>query len=138
MAGDRTIAKMTVYCEDSSGTQEERELVARSFVNRLADPHKRYGLTIAEVCLRRCAYSEWNGDKLNNKNLMRAARCADMDPIMAACGAAVDSAQRPNFFDPTLGATHYHEKAMPEKPFWTAGATMTHETENFFFYNGVD
>lgn len=132
MAFDTQIAAITIYCEASNGTQAEREAIAHVILNRIKAG--RWGKTAAAVCLKRYQFSEWNGDQLDNANLMRAAEAADDDATLRACAAAFVWAK--NIDDPTNGATHYHDKSIAP-PAWTVGATMTLETAKFKFYAGV-
>lgn len=133
MAYDKALASLTTYCEASSGTPMERRCVMHTFFNRIL--HKIYGATIAEVCLRRHQYSEWNGDAVDNANLRRAARVADSDPIMLDCEGAYDEVQNGGV-DITLGATHYNDHSIPP-PYWAAQATVTIITNKFTFYKDV-
>jgi N-acetylmuramoyl-L-alanine amidase len=134
MAYDRAFAAVTTYCEASSATPDERRDVMHSYFNRLR--HGGFGHTIAEVCLRRHQYSEWNGDAVNNANLMRGMRAPDDDPIMVDCGAAFDEVAAANS-DPTNGATHYHDKSIAP-PYWALPpAIKTLDTAKFCFYKNV-
>lgn len=133
MAFNREIASITIFCEASGEAQETREAVAQTLFNRLKDG--RFGKTIAEICLRRMQFSEWNGDKIDNANLMRAARAGDMDAVMLECGAAYDSASG-GAFDATDGATHYYDISIAP-PAWTSGATRTAQLGRLVFYINV-
>lgn len=135
MAYDTEIAAMTVFCEASSQDQQTRLAVAFSEVNRLKTG--RFGGTLAEVCLRRKAYSEWNGDKVDNDNLLRAARCTDSDETLEACEDAVYQAMHGTSADPTGGATHYYDTSIAA-PDWTAApAVFAGQFGNLRFYRGV-
>jgi N-acetylmuramoyl-L-alanine amidase len=136
MAGDRVIATYTIYCEASGEDHAARLGVAYSEVNRFRTG--RFGATLAEVCLRRAQYSEWNGDKVDNANLLRAARCPDSDAVMLDCGQAFDEALLGRAPDPTRGATHYHDVSMADDPpSWTVGAIRTATLGRLIFYRGV-
>lgn len=134
MAFDRAIGAITLYCEASSEPPEAKLGVAWTFVNRRADG--RFGASIAEVCLRRCQYSEWNGDRLDNENLLRAAKAKDTDSVMMECLSIYDEALSDAFSDPTCGATHYHDTSV-DPPSWTVGAIETARLGKFVFYKGV-
>jgi spore germination cell wall hydrolase CwlJ-like protein len=136
MAFDLAIGTMTIYCEASNQGDAPRLGVAFSFVNRLADPSKRYGVTVAEVCLRRYQYSEWNADLVDNANLLRAARVDEADPTLQACERDLKSALEGTVPDPTSGATHYHDTSIAP-PSWTQGATRTCQLGRLVFYKGV-
>lgn len=133
MAFDRAIAAITIFCEASSASPAERRAIAHVLFNRQHDG--RFGATVAEVCLRRMQFSEWNGDKPDNINLLRAARVAELSPAMLDCSAAFDEAFQGSR-DTTNGATHYHDKSIAP-PDWTAGATVTLDTAKFIFYAHV-
>jgi N-acetylmuramoyl-L-alanine amidase len=133
MAFDRAIAAITTYCEASSASPMERRCVTHSYFNRRKDG--RFGHTVAEVCLKRMQYSEWNGDAADNANLLRAARAGDGDPVMADCAAAFDEVAA-GAFDPTGGATHYHDRSITP-PYWAARAVVALETAKFIFYRSV-
>jgi hypothetical protein len=135
VAFDAQIAGITIYCEASDQGRQGREAIAWTLRNRLADG--RFGSTIAEVCLRRFQFSEWNGDARNNANLLRAARVPDGDLILGDCLRAFSDVLAGRISDPTGGATHYHEHAMARFPDWTIGAIKTATIAAWFFYRGV-
>lgn len=132
MAFDRQIAALTIFCEASSASQDERECIAHTIFNRIRSG--RFGKTVASVCLKRMQFSEWNGDAADNANLERGADTPESDAVMRACLQAYDDAFVSN--DQTNGATHYHDKSI-SPPSWTIGATMTLETPKFKFYADV-
>jgi len=137
---DKALVSLMAYAEASSGTGLERRCVVRSAFNRLAAVGKWYHRpTLAGVVLLRAQYSEFNGDKLDNANLERAANATDDDPVMADCYTSFDEAAAGNLADPTRGATHYHDKSIQPPP-WAdpaTGATLALETAKFRFYKGV-
>ncbi len=133
MAFDREIAALTVFCEASSASSAERRDIMHSIFNRLKDG--RFGKTIADVCLARYQYSEWNDDRGDNANLRRGAVISDDNPIMIDCLAAYDEVKA-GTSDLTNGSTHYHDKSI-SPPSWTARATKTLETDKFIFYSHV-
>lgn len=133
MAFDLELTAMTAFCEASNASPKERRCVVHVIANRLSDG--RFGSTLAEVCLHRIQFSEWNDDKVNNENLRRAARVSDTDPVLLDCLDAVVEVKNGSF-DPTAGATHYHDKSVAP-PAWTVGATMTLTTGKFLFYRNV-
>lgn len=137
MAEDRAIAAYTVFCEASGEDHTTRLGVAYCIINRLAmAPH--FGTTIAEVCLKRMQFSEWNADAGDNANLLRAARCPDDDPVFVDCGQAVDQAEFQSVPDPTHGATHYFDTSLLNNPpAWSVGAIRTVQLGRLIFYRGV-
>ncbi len=133
MSFDREIAAMTIFCEASSEPHEGRVAVAATFFNRLKDG--RFGKTIASVCLHRYQYSEWNADRANNANLLRAAEAADDEAMIVDSLAAYDEAAAGA--DPTMGGTHYFADYIAA-PDWTVGATFTVQIGRHRFYRGVN
>ena len=134
MAFDRAICAITIYCEASNSTGFERRCVMRVIKKRATIG--TVGTTVSQVCLRRMQFSEWNADKIDNANLMRAAKVPDDDPIMLDCAAAFDEVMDGATPDPTKGATHYVDRTIPP-PYWATGATIALETRDFVFYSGV-
>lgn len=134
MAFDLAIASMTVFCEASGQSPEARRAVVWVIFNRLASG--RFGRSIAEICLKRFQFSEWNGDAGNNGNLLRVARALDGDPVLLDCMAAYHEVAGRQTPDPTGGATHYHDTSIAP-PLWTLGATETARIDEFVFYKGV-
>lgn len=130
MAFDKEIVALTIFCEASNSSSLERRAIAHVIKNRIP----RFGDTQAEVCLRRYQFSEWNDDKINNSNLLRGAKAQDNNSIIKDCLAAYTETL--TSIDMTKGATHYHDKTI-SPPYWTQGATMTLETQDFFFYKDV-
>ena len=134
MAYDQQIGTITVYCEASGESAQAQLGVAWSFVNRLATG--RYGASVAEICLRRMQYSEWNADAGDNANLLRAARCSEDDPVLVACAQALGGALTGEAPDPTGGATHYHDTSI-SPPAWALRATKTCQIGRLVFYKDV-
>jgi len=133
MAFSRQIAALVAFCEASNANPSERRCVVHSMFNRVKSG--RYQPTVAGVCLKRFQFSELNDDKPDNDNLERGANASDSDPVILDCLAAFDEVIA-GAFDPTGGATHYHDKSI-SPPSWTVGATMSLETPKFFFYRDV-
>jgi hypothetical protein len=137
MAFDRQIAAMTCYCEASSAMPFERQCVIHTMFNRLHTPGQRFGTTIAAICLKRAQYSEWNGDRVNSANLMRAAHAADSDPIMLDCLTAYSEVADGALPDPTNGSTHYFDKSI-SAPYWAVlPGVETLVTAHFHFWRNV-
>lgn len=132
MAFDREIAALTIYCEASGEPPEGRIAVAATLFNRLHA--RRFGATIAAVCLARYQYSEWLDDKADNANLLRAAGVADSDPVLQDCLEAFDIAAGGK--DPTGGATHYYAVSIPP-PAWAATGEFTIQIGHHRFYKNV-
>jgi spore germination cell wall hydrolase CwlJ-like protein len=135
MAYDAAICALTVFCEASSEPVEARNAIAFSIFNRLHDPKQRWGKTIAQVCLQRMQYSEWNDDRADHANLLRGAGTPDSDPIMASCLSAYWLAQSGSP-DTTDGATHFVANTIPT-PAWAEKATKTVQFGRVIFYKDV-
>jgi hypothetical protein len=135
MAFDREIAALTVFCEASSATPAERRNVMQVILNRLRDPKRRFGITIADICLARYQFSEWNDDKINNVNLRRGARARQDDPAIVDCLKAYDEVMA-GLADPTHNACHYIDKTI-DLPTWAKQAAISLETDHFLFFIGV-
>ena len=135
MAFDRHIATLTVFCEASGASPDERRAVMHVLFNRLRDPKRRFGVTLAEVCLARFQFSEFNDDPADNANLRRGARARDDDPVILSILADYDRVLAGDP-DPTRGACHYHDKSIPA-PKWASQAAISLETAKFLFYVGV-
>lgn len=133
MAFDREIVALTVYCEASNASPSERRCIVHVIKNRVKDG--RFGSTMAEVCLRRYQFSEWNDDQGDNANLLRGAKASGGDPVMLDCVNAYADIES-GVFDPTGNATHYHDKSIAP-PKWTEHATHTLTTDKFHFYSKV-
>src|SRR6266478_2840111 len=101
MAFDREIVALTTFCEASNASAHERRCVVHTIKNRVRDG--RFGATMAEVCLRRFQFSEWNDDAGDNANLLRGARASGGDPVMLDCIAAYADIET-GVFDPTGNA----------------------------------
>ena len=134
MAFDREICALTIFCEASSASPQERRCIAHTIINRVR--LGRYGKTPAAVCLKRYQFSEWNDDQPDNANLLRGAETPNADPVMQDCIAAIDEVRSGSLFDLTHGATHYHDKSIAP-PNWTVGAECSLVTDKFFFYRNV-
>lgn len=132
MAFDAQICALTIFCEASSSSQDERLAVAHVIRNRVAS--KRWSTTPSGVCTDYMQFSSWNGDHKSRQNLLRGMNTPDADPVMRACSLAWLSSG--NTFDPTKGATHYTDMSI-SPPSWTDGAEMTLQTEHFRFYANV-
>lgn len=134
MAFDQAFAKAVIICEASGEPPEAQLGVANVLCNRLADG--RFGKTLAEVCLTRFQFSEFNDDKGDNANLLRMARLPDDAPEVLAASHALELALTKAEPDPTAGATHYYDTSIPP-PKWTVGAEMTGQLGRLVFYRGV-
>jgi hypothetical protein len=115
VAYDLQIGASTVFMEAASEPQIGKLGVAYSLVNRLKDARKRYGFTIADVCLMPEQYSSWNTSATTRRLLGRAR---ESDPAFLACLQAMQAAMDGTEPDPTLGATLYYAVWLPKPPYW--------------------
>lgn len=108
-----------------------QEAVAHVIKNRLES--KRWGETLASVCLWPWQFSGWARAK--DPNFKYACGLPDDDPTLShmrsVMQAALDSDK-----DPTEGATHYVNLAIVT-PDWVKGATQTVKIGHHTFYKGV-
>lgn len=131
---DRPIGVLTLVCEASGASAFERRCVAHAIVNRRDDG--RFGSSVAEVCLRRMQFSEWNGDVGDNRNLLRGVAVPAGALVLVDCQEALEEALS-GMADPTGGATHYTDKSIAPPGWAVAPAIMSLETDQFRFYRNV-
>lgn len=135
MAYDKQIAAITAYCEASNQPPEARRAVIHVMFNRMSVNPKRFGKTVAAVCLQRYQFSEWNGDPIDNRNLARAASTADSDSLMLDCAAAYDEVAGGSP-DQTKGATHFYADSITP-PDWTQNASFCGKIGSIMFWRNV-
>lgn len=100
MAYDLEIGAATLYMEASGEPEESRHAVAHVLVNRLKA--KKYGKTLAEICLRDRQFSGWNNKDPNRIRLARA-QDSDVKPYEQYLRDAIEGKTQ----DPTGGALYY-------------------------------
>lgn len=112
-------------------TDEGRSAVAHVIKNRLAT--KRWGNSLATVCLWPYQFSGWRGPQ--DPNFAYACSLADTDPLLCQMRVILQTALDSKD-DPTGGATHYVNLSVVT-PKWTQGATVTGKFGHHTFYKGV-
>lgn len=136
MAFCSQIGALTIFCEASGEPDEGKAAVAWTFINRMQLNPKRYGRTVAAVCLKRYQYSEWNDDAGDNANLLRGAEASDDEPVMQDCLSIMGGVLNGSIADPTGGATHYFADYIAAPP-WAEGATLCCKIGHHSFYKDV-
>ena len=104
-------AARTLWQEARGEPAEGRAAVAHVLWNRLAT--RRWGNTLAAVCLSPLQFSGWNA---HDPNRMAAAELADDDPVLQDCRAVLAAAK--DAPDPTGGALYYYALSIPP-PLWS-------------------
>lgn len=112
MAYDLQIASMTVYMEASGEDEAGQIAVINVLINRLKS--KRWGGTLAEVCLKPYQFSSWN---TKDQNRIRIARLPDSDKILKRIEQLVGKALNDVLPDTTGGALFYLAPALCD-PEW--------------------
>jgi N-acetylmuramoyl-L-alanine amidase len=125
MTYDDQVAARTIYGEARGEGPAGMDAVAHVIRNRFAA--KRFGKTIAAVCLAKYQFSCWLEADPNSKLLHELP---DSDPELKTCmGYWLMSLSTP---DPTHGATHYH--VVGTFPRWADGVTPLVTIGHHAFY----
>lgn len=138
---DRELLRRTVAMEARSESPMAQSAVAHSIVNRHLADKWFSGATLAETILMPEQYSSWLvGLKCENraqqKNLEYGCNADGNDPVYAAVCAIVDRVlDDPADYDPSNGATHYHDVSV--FPAWTKDAERTATYGRLIFWKGV-
>ena len=106
--------------------------VACVVLNRLEVSKKKpgfwWGGSVAEICLKPKQFSCWNMDDPNRERMIKVT---EADPRFVDCKMLARQAVTRGVFDFTMGATHYHTKAV--KPDWSGpGQTVVIRDHVFF------
>jgi N-acetylmuramoyl-L-alanine amidase len=130
MAFDLQIGAATVYMEASGEPDDGERGVAHVLVNRAKDPKKRWGTTLAEVCLEASQFSSWN---TRDDNRIRLGAAADDDPVLQKIIGFMQGAIDGTDPDPTGGAIYYFNPDLA-KPDWAESLikTVTLGHQEFF------
>lgn len=130
MAYNEEIGAMTVWMEARGEGMIGMTAVAHVIANRLAS--RRWGSTIASVCLAPFQFSCWN-DRDPNREAM--ARAPDAD--LSDADEAMYKAQEGITEDPTNGATHYYAVGTPTPAWAQPPAKLEVTIGRHNFYSGV-
>lgn len=133
---DEQIAVLTIAAEADSQPVAAQVAVGATLFNRhkLNNP-KRYGSSIAGICVKRYQFSEWNDDVADNANLERVTAMNADHPAIVSAIVAYKRAETGE--DPTNGATHFYADGIP-KPSWAMPpAAMTVKLGIINFYKDV-
>lgn len=119
-------AARTLWQEARGESADGRTAVSHVLWNRLRT--RRWGTTLASVCLAPLQFSGWNA---HDPNRMAAAELADADPVLLECRAILEAAQQAP--DPTGGALYYHALSIPP-PLWSKTMVPAGRFGNQRFY----
>ena len=108
-----------------------QQAVAWTIKNRLAS--KRWGNSLASVCLWPAQFSGWRSQK--DPNFAYACNLADDDQTLSHMRSVLQVALDGDI-DPTGGATHYYATSIPA-PYWTSGATPCGKFGNQLFFKDI-
>lgn len=126
------IAARTLDGEARGEPVEGQKGIAHVMWNRVRDPHKRFGLNLAQVCLQKWQFSCWNQ---NDPNYKVITSLDDNDPVLIAMVNLIDAARLEADF--TNGATHYYATSMSKAPIWVLGAKYCGQWGHTKFYAGI-
>jgi len=129
MTWDDGTAIRTLYGEVRGEPNDGRRAVAHVILNRLKS--KRWGSSLAQVCLAKAQFSCWLQSDPNWKVI---TSLSDFDPIMLEMAAVLSAARQEEDF--TKGATHYYATSI-EAPAWTKDAVFVGQWGHHKFYSGV-
>ncbi len=112
-------AARTLWQEARGEPDEGRRAVAHVFWNRLRS--RRWGDSLASVCLWRAQFSGWLLP--GEPNFLEACALPDDDPLLVKLLAIIVAAESEP--DPTKGATHYFSNTMRVAPAWALSPGVT-------------
>jgi len=105
--------------------------VAAVILNRVFD--KRWPATIKEVCLQTEQFSCWT----NHSRLFKIASLDTQSSSYIECDeATLELTVERRFFDPIMGATHFH--AINVMPKWAKDKKPVYIIARHMFYNDVE
>lgn len=142
MTFNEQVAARTLAQEVRGEPLAGQEAVAWTLRNRLAT--KRWGTTLASVCLWRGQFSGWYMP--HDPNFAYACGLTDNDPVLIKMAAVLDGVFAADpASDPTHSATHYLNPVIAGWPAWVKGdaakgipaATPCGQISNHFFYKDV-
>jgi N-acetylmuramoyl-L-alanine amidase len=127
-----TLAR-TLWGEARGEPRLGKEAVAAVVLNRLRrNAPGRFGATVEEVCRKPQQFSCWNQNDPNRAQLERVDRS---NVAFAECLAIAEQAVDGRLSDPTIGADHYHTKAV--SPSWSRGKTPCRTIGRHHFFNNI-
>ncbi len=131
------ILARTLYGEARGELVRGKEAVAAVVMNRVRRAKERggywWGSTPQEVCLRPWQFSCWNESDPNRARIVAVTRD---NRNFQSCLRIARRALAGTLKDPTVGATHYHEKSV--MPPWAKDRKPSAEIGNHRFYNNVE
>jgi len=128
----REIMTRTIWGESEGEPWLGKLAVAAVILNRVFD--KRWPNTIIEVCLQPAQFSCWN---MGTSRLFLIATVDTQSSSYIECeSATMDLTINRRFFDPIMGATHFH--AINVMPKWAKDKKPVYVIARHMFYNDVD
>jgi N-acetylmuramoyl-L-alanine amidase len=129
---DADVLARTLWGEARGDGEPGMEAVACVILNRVRRARDSWGKTVAEVCKKDRQFSCWNvGDP--NREKMLAVR--EDDAAFKQALAVANRAIAGTLADVTVGATHYHTRAV--RPNWSVGKTPCFERGDHVFFNDI-
>lgn len=130
---DVDVLARTIWGEARGGSRLGMEAVAAVVLNRLREGKaRRFGATIADVCLKPDQFSCWNpGDP----NLAKLKAVDEADRQFLVCLKIARSAVDGGLVDPTEGSDHYH--TVNVAPDWSRGKSFARRIDDHLFYNDI-
>jgi spore germination cell wall hydrolase CwlJ-like protein len=124
------IAVRTIWMEARGDGEAAMRAVAHVLVNRLKT--RRWGSTLAQVCLAPLQFSSWNTSDPNRRAM---AALDDDDSLLNEIRIYLADALSGEP-DPTNGSTHYYATTIAA-PNWIQGAKLQAQIGRQLFYSGV-
>lgn len=125
---------LCVYREARSESLDAQHAVAWTIKNRVTKGGW-FGKSWSGVILKPLQFSSFNGPDKNGHVDANALTfpIPETDPAFGSCLLASKHVYEGTQFDPTAGATHYHDKSIPT-PAWAESMTRTLEVGKLVFY----
>jgi N-acetylmuramoyl-L-alanine amidase len=131
---DIDIMARTLFGEAKANDADDAKAIAWVIRNRLSYQKKRWGLSLADVCLARLQFSCWNSNDPNRKRITDASY--ENNAWLRRCRKIAQNVVDDIYIDPTSISTHYHTPAV--KPKWSKGKQPVYITKGHKFFNDID
>ncbi|MEQ9486045.1 cell wall hydrolase [Coleofasciculus sp. F4-SAH-05] len=137
LANDIDILARTIYGEARGESDQGKEAVAWSVINRVNYAQARggywWGNTIRDVCLKPWQYSCWNR---NNPNRPVILNVTASNSVFARCLKIAEDVIARRISTPVDDATHYYADYI-SPPFWVRSGTFVIKIGVHLFYKDV-